>query len=79
MDYKPENGVSTNHLYVVFRNTDGTLSAVKAQYDAATGKLVFTTGRLGHFVVASMEYEGIEFSTGFYEALGRLEEVKKLG
>ena len=79
MDYKPENGVSTNHLYVIFRNTDGTLSAVKAQYDAATGKLVFTTGRLGRFVVVSMQYDGPEFSEGFYEALGRREEVKKLG
>ena len=52
---------------------------MKAKYDAAAGKLVFTTGRLGRFVVASVDYEGIEFSTGFYEALGRLEEVKKLG
>ena len=79
MDYKPADRTSTNNLYVVFRNTDGTLSAVKARYDAAAGKLIFTTGRLGRFVVVSMQYDGPEFSESFYEALGRLDEVKKLG
>ncbi len=79
MDYKPENGVSTNHLYVIFRNTDGTLTAVRARYDAAAGQLVFTTGRLGRFVVVSMDYDGVEFSGGFYKALEKLDEVKKLG
>lgn len=79
MDYRPEAGVSTDKLYVVFRNADGTLNAVKARYDAVNGRLVFTAGRLGRFVVVSMQYDGPEFSEGFYEALGRLEEVKKLG
>ncbi len=79
MDYRPAAGTSANSLYVVFRNTDGTLSAVKARYDAVEGKLIFTVGRLGRFVVVSMPYNGVEFSEGFYEALGKLDEVKKLG
>ena len=78
MDYRPEAGVSTEKLYVVFRNADGTLNAVKARYDAVTGKLIFVAGRLGRFVVVSMQYDGPEFSEGFYEALGKLDEVKKL-
>ena len=79
MDYTPADRTSTDHLYVVFRNEDGSLSAMKARYDAQSGKLVFTTGQLGRFVVVSLDYKGIEFSEGFYEALGKLKEVKKLG
>ena len=79
MNYRPSNGASTDNLYVVFRNTDGSLNAVKARYDAASGKLIFTAGQLGRFVVVSMQYDGIEFSEGFYEALAQLNEVKKLG
>ena len=79
MDYKPSNKSATDNLYVVFRNEDGTLSAVKARYDSVTGKLIFTTGRLGSFVVVGMRYDGLEFSEGFYEALGNMEEVKELG
>jgi hypothetical protein len=79
MNYKPADRTSTNNLYVVFRNSDGTLTAVKARYDATAGKLIFTTGRLGRFVVVSMDYDGVEFSGGFYKALEKLDEVKKLG
>ena len=58
------------------------LFAVPAQAEGPMpggSKLIFTTGRLGSFVVVGMRYDGLEFSEGFYEALGNMEEVKKLG
>ena len=78
MDYRPAAGQDAAKLYVVFRNTDGTLHAVRARYDAAAGKLIFTADRCGRFVVLAFDYAGEEFSNGFYEELAKTEEVGKL-
>ena len=78
MDYRPAAGQDTEKLYVVFRDTDGTLHAVRARFDAAAGKLIFGADRCGRFVVLAFDYTGEEFSSGFYEALAKTEEVGKL-
>lgn len=78
MKYTLPNGFDPNALYVVFRSASGTLTAVRATYDAETGELVFTTGNLGHFTVVSFAFGGLEFSADFYAALADLDAVKTL-
>ena len=65
-------------LYVVFRNEDGTLSAIRATYSDITGLLRFITDRLGTFMVVGFDFDGEEFSEEFYEALAQIPELENL-
>ena len=65
-------------VYVVFRNSDGSLTAYKAVYDPVSGQLIFTTQRTGEFVVVCLHFEGEEFSDAFYQALKSEDAVKRL-
>lgn len=76
--YTLPSGFDVSRLYVVFRNADGSLTAVAAKYDAASGELTFETGNTGDFVVVSFSFSGTEFSSEFYAALAELSEVKAL-
>lgn len=66
-------------LYVVFLTEDGTLQAFRAHYDARSRKLTFGTNCLGRFMVVGFDYDGEEFSDGFYEALSELPILDSLG
>ena len=76
--FTPPAGWSTDDIFVVFRNRDGSLTAVKAEYDADTGTLVFETDLTGTFSVVSFPYEGDLFSEEFYTALEALEAIRSL-
>ena len=65
-------------LYVVFRNEDGTLTAIRATYSNITGLLRFLTDRLGTFMVVGFDFDGLEFSEEFYAALAQLDVLKDL-
>ena len=65
-------------LYVVFRNEDGTLTAIRATYSNITGLLRFITDRLGTFMVVGFDFDGLEFSEEFYAALAQLDVLKNL-
>ena len=65
-------------LYVVFRNSDGTLTAYAAVYDPETGLLRFTAQMTGPFVVVCLRFDGEAFSPAFYEALAKSDAVQKL-
>ena len=65
-------------LYVVFRNADGTLTALRARYSRVKGELRFEADRLGPFVVVAFDFEGEEFSEAFYAALEELPALQRL-
>ena len=65
-------------LYVVFRNEDGTLTAIRATYSGITGLLRFITDRLGSFMVVGFDFDGVEFSEEFYMLLAELPELENL-
>ena len=78
MKYTPPAEYAGKPLYVVFRNEDGSLTAIKATYSRITGQLRFMTDRLGTFMVVGFEFEGEEFSEEFYAALSELEVLQDL-
>lgn len=64
------NGWNTNGLFAVFRNADGTVTAIKAYYDPATGTLSFDTPILGEFDLIYLHWEGDDYeSDAFYAAV----------
>ena len=65
-------------LYVVFRNADGTLTALRARYSRVKSELRFEADRLGLFVVVAFDFEGEEFSEAFYAALEELPALQRL-
>ena len=65
-------------LYAVFRNADGTITAVRARYSGLKGELSFETDRLGTFVIVAFDFDGEEFSDAFYAALEDLPELQDL-
>lgn len=65
-------------LYAVFRDTDGSLKAFEAHYDAAAGILSFSSDIAGRFVVVAFDFTGEPFSEEFYQALAKLDTVKTL-
>ena len=78
MNYTPPAEYAGKTLYVVFRNEDGTLTAFRATYSDITGLLRFITDRLGTFMVVGFDFDGVEFSEEFYEALAQIPELKDL-
>ena len=78
MSYTPPAEYAGKPLFVVFRNEDGTLTAIRATYSNITGLLRFITDRLGTFMVVGFNFDGEEFSEEFYEALSRLTVLEKL-
>ena len=72
MSYTPPAGYVSGSFYLVFRNGDGSLTAIKASYSELLGELRFETDRLGEFTVAVLDFDGEEFSPEFYEALAAL-------
>ena len=65
-------------LYAVFRNADGTITAVRARYSGLNGELCFEADRLGTFVIVAFDFDGEEFSDAFYAALEDLPELQDL-
>ena len=66
-------------LYAVFRNADGTLTALRARYSRVKGELRFEADRLGLFVVVALDCDGEEFSDAFDAALEELPALQRLG
>ena len=67
-------------LFVVFRDPEGNLAAVPAEYDPQTGLLTFMTDMQGDYVVVCLDPEEIEgelYSDEFYVALEEMEEIRK--
>ena len=78
MQYAPPAGYAGKQLYVVFRNEDGTLTAIRATYSGITGLLRFITDRLGTFMIVGFDFDGEEFSEEFYMLLAELPELENL-
>ena len=78
MKYALPEKYAGKQLYVVFRNEDGTLTALRASWSKVTGLLRFLTDRLGTFTVVGFDFDGEEFSGEFYAALEALPELKNL-
>ena len=78
MNYTPPAEYTGKQLYVVFRNEDGSLTAIRATYSNITKLLSFITDRLGTLMVVGFEFDGVEFSEKFYEALAQIPELKDL-
>ena len=65
-------------IFVVFRNSDGSLKVFRARYDRITGQLVFDCDMLGDFAVVCIDYKGDINSNEFYALLESFDSVKKL-
>ena len=78
MKYTPPAEYAGKQLYVVFRNEDGTLTAIRASWSKVTGLLRFLTDRLGTFMVVGFDFDGLEFSEEFYAALAQLPGLENL-
>ena len=57
------------NIFAVFRLPDGSLKAVRARYDAATGTLSFVTDTASEFTLVNFEYRGTLYTSQFYAAL----------
>ena len=84
MKYKLPAEYAKKPLYVVFRNRDNSLTAIRATYSEINGRLRFITDRLGEFMVVGFDFdvtdipEGEDFPDEFYEALAKLPELENL-
>ena len=82
MDYEIPQEFRNKVLYAVFAGEDKmseeTLKAYKAEYDEKTGQLSFETAQLGEFVITAYNFDGEEFSPGFYDKLEKTKEVQTL-
>lgn len=68
----PENW-NTNMLLAVFRDANGILTAIRAEYDSASGLLYFDTTLLGNFEIVYFDWSGYVFgSSDFYAALNEM-------
>ena len=79
MEYTPPAEYAGKTLYVVFRNEDGTLTAIPATW--STGLLSFITDRLGTFMVVGLDFDiekMKESPEDFYKALAQIPELKDL-
>ena len=57
------------NIFAVFRLPDGSLKAVKAAYDPASGTLSFLADTAGEFTLINYEFHGKLFGKEFYAAL----------
>ena len=79
MNYKVPSDQKGRNLYVVFRNEEGMLEAVRAKIDPISGRLVFRMDKpIGRFVIVALDFDGEEFSPEFYEMLSRLQAIAAL-
>lgn len=80
MDCVLPEELKTKPLYAVFasenESSDETLMAVSAAYDEENGKLTFETSQAGEFIILAFEFDGEEFSPGFYDELEKTDEAK---
>ena len=77
MDYTVPAEYAGKRLYVIFRNKDGSLTAIPATY--SKGLLRFITDRLGTFMVVGLDYDIDKISEKeFYVALAELPELENL-
>ncbi len=77
-DYTSHAGTEGKMLYVVFRNGDGSLTAIRADYDPFSGRLHFMSPCVGRFVVLGFDFDGEEYSEEFYRALAACPELDAL-
>ena len=82
MDYEIPQEFKDRELYAVFaeedKTSEETLTAYRAEYNEETGQLSFETTQLGEFVITAHDYDGEEFSPGFYDKLEKTKEVQIL-
>ena len=76
--FKLPDDWDVNAVFAVFRNADGTLTAFKARYDAASGTLSFDADLTGTFALVSFPFKGKLYSAEFYAALAELEIIRDL-
>ncbi len=62
-------------MYAVFRASDGTLKAFRVSYSRLKSELSFETDMLGDFTLVAFDFDGVEFSPKFYEALEKIVEI----
>lgn len=63
-------GWNTDDLFAVFRNADGTVTAIKVRYDPETGMISFDTPVLGDFDLICLHWEDDNYnSDAFYAAV----------
>ena len=77
MDFSMPADWNSGAIFAVFKNSDGTLSAVKAVYDPVAGTLRFETKLTGEFILVCFDYKGVLYSDAFYAALSQLPEVQR--
>ena len=68
----PESFQEDAPVYVVFRNPDGSLYAIRAKWDKDRNELVFDSDRVGDFVVVVFPWDGEPFTEAFYKALAKV-------
>ena len=82
MDYEVPQDFKGKELYAVFAEEDKMseemLKAYRAEYNEETGQLSFETAQLGEFVITAHDYDGEEFSPGFYDKLEKTKEIQTL-
>ena len=71
-------GWNRNDIYAVFRNADGSLTAIRAAYDEKSGTLSFDTDLTGTFALISFPFDGKPYSDKFYDAISELEDIRLL-
>ncbi|MBQ5350094.1 MAG: hypothetical protein IIU41_03545, partial [Oscillospiraceae bacterium] len=71
-------GWNRNDIYAVFRNADGSLTAIRAAYDEESGTLSFDTDLTGTFALVCFPFDGKPYSDKFYDAISELEDIRLL-
>ena len=62
-------------VYAVFRDANNTLKAFRVSYSRLKSEMSFVTDCLGEFILVEFDFEGVEFSPEFYEALEKIVEI----
>ena len=62
-------------VYAVFRDANNTLKAFRVSYSRLKSELSFDTDMLGDFTLVAFDFDGVEFSPEFYEALEKIVEI----
>ncbi|MBQ5757189.1 MAG: hypothetical protein IIV93_01610, partial [Clostridia bacterium] len=62
-------------VYAVFRDANNTLKAFRVSYSRLKSEMSFVTDCLGEFILVEFDFEGVEFSPEFYEALEQIVEI----
>ncbi|MBQ3858908.1 MAG: hypothetical protein II779_00140, partial [Clostridia bacterium] len=78
MKFKLPAGWSKNALFAVFRNADGSLTVIRADYDEDENTLSFDTDLTGTFALIFFPFDEDSSSEDFYEAISELDEIRLL-